>query len=411
MNEASSGVSTVSVAQQWAARPAKYDEVPTEQSVVAQVALFWRDTLLDVQDAWPGQVVQGPEGLTEPLLRWAGNHAIVAGKPLGEGEHAVVPLGEVCVAVRYRRPDTRVLSDGPGPVEVRFFKYSVVAVLVFAALATSFVITPRAEAGEALFHDPARMTKLLVQPMPEKVVVSKRLEKASQDEGKAGQKQAKQQQAAPSKQRGDPRQNKQRVEATFASLFGSSSSSTVFNPGGLGGGINNALNGLTNGAPVGDANGLGGLGSRGNGNGGGNTNLHLGGLGINPGPKCASCGVGLSSRGHEGVTPGGPPHIVGGLDKDTIFKVVKRHQSEIKFCYERALASDQKLAGKVTVAWTIDPTGAVSEANLAESTLDNANVEACVLERIRRWRFPEPVGGGVVAVSFPWVFSAAGSGE
>jgi TonB family protein len=102
---------------------------------------------------------------------------------------------------------------------------------------------------------------------------------------------------------------------------------------------------------------------------------------------------------------------VGGLDKDTIFKVVRRHQSEIKFCYERALASDQKLAGKVTVAWTIDPTGAVSEANLAESTLDNANVEACVLERIRRWRFPEPMGGGVVAVSFPWVFSAAGSGE
>ena len=111
------------------------------------------------------------------------------------------------------------------------------------------------------------------------------------------------------------------------------------------------------------------------------------------------------------LIPFAPPRIVGGLDRETILKVVRRHQSEIKFCYESALATHPQLGGKITVAWTIDPSGAVSEANVAESGIDNANVEACVLQRVRRWRFPEPAGGGVVAVTFPWIFKTAGDGD
>ena len=60
------------------------------------------------------------------------------------------------------------------------------------------------------------------------------------------------------------------------------------------------------------------------------------------------------------------------------------------------------------MAWTIDPTGGVSEANVSESSIGNANVESCIVQRIRRWKFPEPSGGGVVNVTFPWIFKAAG---
>jgi outer membrane biosynthesis protein TonB len=61
------------------------------------------------------------------------------------------------------------------------------------------------------------------------------------------------------------------------------------------------------------------------------------------------------------------------------------------------------------VTWTIDASGSIADAVVAESGVDNANVEACMLERIRRWKFPEPKGGGVVVITFPWVFHAAGS--
>ena len=89
-------------------------------------------------------------------------------------------------------------------------------------------------------------------------------------------------------------------------------------------------------------------------------------------------------------------------------KVIKRHQNEIKFCYEQELQQNKDLAGKVAVAWTIDPSGGVSEAAVSESSIGNANVESCILQRIRRWKFPEPDGGGIVNVTFPWIFKAAG---
>jgi TonB family protein len=91
-------------------------------------------------------------------------------------------------------------------------------------------------------------------------------------------------------------------------------------------------------------------------------------------------------------------------------KVIKRHQNEIKFCYEQELQKTPTLGGKVAVAWTIDPAGSVSEANVSESSIGNANVESCIVQRIRRWKFPEPSGGGVVNVTFPWIFKAAGEG-
>ena len=40
--------------------------------------------------------------------------------------------------------------------------------------------------------------------------------------------------------------------------------------------------------------------------------------------------------------------------------------------------------------------------------LGDAAVADCVVERIKRWTFPKPVGGGVVDVTFPWIFKTAG---
>jgi TonB family protein len=65
----------------------------------------------------------------------------------------------------------------------------------------------------------------------------------------------------------------------------------------------------------------------------------------------------------------------------------------------------------VSVSFTIDPTGAVGDASVFQSTMGNADVEQCLLTRIRRWKFPEPKGGGVCIINYPWVFKAAGHGE
>lgn len=97
----------------------------------------------------------------------------------------------------------------------------------------------------------------------------------------------------------------------------------------------------------------------------------------------------------------------GGLDKEVILKVIKHHQSEIKFCYEMELQKYRLLAGNLSLRWFIGPAGAVLDTRVVADTMNNAAVTECIRGRIARWRFPAPEGGGAVSVTFPWIFKSA----
>ncbi|MFY0575853.1 AgmX/PglI C-terminal domain-containing protein [Cystobacter fuscus] len=170
--------------------------------------------------------------------------------------------------------------------------------------------------------------------------------------------------------------------------------SDVFGPGGLGTGINTALGGLKSGAGMGDAQGVGGLGSRGQGTGGGGTGLGMGGLGTKGnGRGIGGGGIDLSGRGKTvtKIVPG-KTTVIGGLDKDVIAKIIRSHQNEIKYCYETELNKNPSLAGKVAVAFTIDPAGGVAEANVTETTLNNSTAEAACSRASAAGSSPSPRG-------------------
>ena len=57
------------------------------------------------------------------------------------------------------------------------------------------------------------------------------------------------------------------------------------------------------------------------------------------------------------------------------------------------------------MTWVIAPNGSVVSSSVSETTMNNATVENCMAQRIRRWVFPEPDGGGVVRVNYPFNFS------
>ncbi|MGV3625619.1 MAG: TonB family protein [Archangium sp.] len=341
-------------------------------------------------------------------------------------DRAQVSFDNVAFIVRYVRPSAAVTVNTLEEHDFTFFKIVSICFMAFFALVAAMVLTPMGYGGEGddIFANPSKYVKMVVKP--EKKQEIKKFKdlsgvaegaKAKEKEGKFGKQDAKKAEADPSK-KGAPtvdankrEEDRKKVSSLMAGMFGGGASSNVFGPGGLGTGINNALGGLQGGAGVGDAQGVGGLGSRGSGAGGGGTGLGLGGLGTRGGGRGRG-GYGAIDLGGKGkdstrVIPG-KTTVVGGLDKDVIMKVIKRHQNEIKFCYEQELQKNPALAGKVAVAWTIDPAGGVSEANVSESSVSNANVESCIVQRIRRWKFPEPQGGGVVNVTFPWIFKAAG---
>jgi hypothetical protein len=95
---------------------------------------------------------------------------------------------------------------------------------------------------------------------------------------------------------------------------------------------------------------------------------------------------------------------VGGLDKKDISAVIKSHHDAVKHCYEARLQSQRGLAGKLTVQWVIGSEGEVVEASAIVDTLADPLVGRCVIESVKTWRFPPPINGGKVNVTFPYIF-------
>jgi biopolymer transport protein ExbD len=141
--------------------------------------------------------------------------------------------------------------------------------------------------------------------------------------------------------------------------------------------------------------GLGGLGTRGSGLGGGGSGYGSGG--------------GVFGDGATGTQFTEDPIILGAIDKDDIEEVIRAHLPQIRYCYQRELTKQPDLAGKVTVKFVIGKSGTVSSASTKATTLNNEAVESCVTSRFMRMQFPAPVGGGIVIVSYPFLFKPADS--
>lgn len=120
-------------------------------------------------------------------------------------------------------------------------------------------------------------------------------------------------------------------------------------------------------------------------------------------------GTQLGARGTQ-PNPGlgsvrGDPIILGALDKSLIDVVIKKNIRAIRECYAAELVNTPNLSGKVVVKFVIAADGSVSRASTKSSTLDRPSVEGCINEQFMRFQFPEPSGGGIVIVSYPFLFS------
>lgn len=132
-------------------------------------------------------------------------------------------------------------------------------------------------------------------------------------------------------------------------------------------------------AGVGGGNGMGSL---------------AGGLGQG---KTGSGGVGLIEDESE---------VTGGLDREVIAQYIKTQLGQILYCYERQLSANPDLYGKVAVKFTISGNGQVEAQSINDSTLKNTSVEGCILNKVARWKFPEPKGGTKVMVTYPFLFKS-----
>ena len=96
---------------------------------------------------------------------------------------------------------------------------------------------------------------------------------------------------------------------------------------------------------------------------------------------------------------------MGSLDRSLIHKVVRANRGQVRWCHEYQLQEFPSLQGRVTVKFVIAPTGTVATSTVAQSTVNNSALEACLAGRVRTWKFPKPKGGGVVIVTYPFDFA------
>lgn len=133
------------------------------------------------------------------------------------------------------------------------------------------------------------------------------------------------------------------------------------------------------------------------------------------GPMLGERGAGLAAGGpmsREGRAPSvmrpGRVETRGGLSAEAIRRTVARHRAEVRFCYEQALQGTPDLAGRVTVTFVVAPSGVVQGAQVegGRTSLGHAGAERCISDAVRRWSFPQPEDGGVVMVTYPFVFQS-----
>lgn len=102
--------------------------------------------------------------------------------------------------------------------------------------------------------------------------------------------------------------------------------------------------------------------------------------------------------------------IEGGLDRDQIAAVINRNKGQVIYCYEKGLQVKPALSGRVTVDFVISPSGRVSTARVDNSSLNFSSVESCIVQKLKGWKFPRPVGNVNVNVSYPFVLRRVSQG-
>lgn len=101
-----------------------------------------------------------------------------------------------------------------------------------------------------------------------------------------------------------------------------------------------------------------------------------------------------------------PPKQGAFCKESNIREVVQKRANALRNCYEQQLLANPDLSGKIIVFWKIGLDGKVTDASIKSTTMNNARVESCLTQTVRRLRFDKP-DGGICVVEFPFIFTSA----
>ncbi|MBI4925530.1 MAG: FHA domain-containing protein [Bdellovibrio sp.] len=96
--------------------------------------------------------------------------------------------------------------------------------------------------------------------------------------------------------------------------------------------------------------------------------------------------------------------VSGGLDRETVRRVIFSYRGQIRSCYERALVVSPRLGGRLVFRWDIAGGGNVIRADVKTSETSSSALDGCVLGVIEAMKFPQAPSGRGTTVIYPFVF-------
>jgi TonB family protein len=97
--------------------------------------------------------------------------------------------------------------------------------------------------------------------------------------------------------------------------------------------------------------------------------------------------------------PGG-----GSRSASEIMKVVNSRTPGLRSAYNKALRKTPGFSGKVTLRFTISPSGKIIKMNKVSSTTGNAQFDSAIMKKVKRWKFKK-IKSGNTTVTIPFTFS------
>jgi hypothetical protein len=114
---------------------------------------------------------------------------------------------------------------------------------------------------------------------------------------------------------------------------------------------------------------------------------------------CSAPRTAATHRPSPAPLPAAPPAVpepnrehLGPRDPIVVGSVARGRDAELQFCYLEGVKQHPDLAGRLTIHVRIAGDGSVTEAAVESRSWDRGkakHVEACVLNRISRWRFDQ----------------------
>ena len=102
------------------------------------------------------------------------------------------------------------------------------------------------------------------------------------------------------------------------------------------------------------------------------------------------------------------PADTSNVDRKGIKESIYSHRKEIRECYGSALAKkgNENLFGKVFVNFDINSEGKAQNAFVMKdkSTLNNPDLNKCLIANFENWSYPIPTDGQIVNVQYPLAF-------